>query len=268
MTNKFLANKAKKIREKILDMAFESQSAHISSSLSITDILVVLYWSAMKSFPKNPNSKKRDVFILSKGHASSALYAVLAEKGYFSKKLLKTYNKNGTIFGDHPIYGIPGVELATGSLGHGLSVAAGMALNEKISLSNKKIFVLVSDAECQEGTVWEAILFAGHNKLKNLILIVDFNKLQALGRVEKISNLNPLKEKINSFGWRVYDINGHDIEGLKKTLNTKLTDKPTAIICNTIGGKGVSFMENDWEWHYKNIDKKMYQLAVKEIKNK
>jgi transketolase len=261
----FLKNKAKEIRKQILKMAYESNSAHISSSLCVVDILTVLYWDIMKINPKHPNDKNRDRFILSKGHAAAALYAVLADKHYFDSKLLQTYNKNGTLLGDHPIYGIPGVELATGSLGHGLPVACGMALNEKLLNTKKRIFVLISDAECQEGSVWEAILFAGQHKLKNLVLLIDYNKLQALGKTKDIIDLEPFKEKFQVFGWNTQIIDGNSVQELKKTLASRSISKPTAIICRTIGGKGVEFMENDWQWHYKNLDKNLYELAVKLI---
>ncbi|MCL4418586.1 transketolase [Patescibacteria group bacterium] len=268
MSTRSLQNKARNIRTEIIKMAFESKSAHVSSSLCIADILTVLYWDIMKINPKKPNLKNRDKFILSKGHAASALYAILAEKGYFSKKLLTMYNKNGTLLGDHPIYGTPGVELATGSLGHGLSVACGMALSNKISKSTARVYVLVSDAECQEGTIWEALLLASQFKLNNLTLIIDYNKLQAFGRVSDVIELEPLGEKIKAFGWDVYSIDGHSVNQLKKTLGIKNPSKPITVICNTIGGRGVKFLEDNWEWHYKNINKNQYELAVKLINKK
>jgi transketolase len=230
MTDKVLQNKAKAMRRDILTMAYNAHSAHISSSLCIADILTVLYWDVMKIDPKKPKSPKRDKFVLSKGHAAMALYAVLAQKGFFPKKKLKEYHKDGSLLGDHPIYGIAGIELGTGSLGHGLPVAVGMALASKLDKINNRTFVLISDAESQEGTVWEAF-----------------------------------EQKLKSFGWNTYTVNGHNFKELKKYLRKKSLKKPTALICDTIGGKGVSFMENNFEWHYKNIDKELYKKAIEEI---
>ncbi len=265
MTDKLLQNKSKNIRKDILVMAYKSHGAHISSSLCIADILTVLYWDVMKINPKKPNDPKYDRFILSKGHAAMALYAILAQKGFFPKKILEEYRKDGSLLGDHPIFGIPGIELATGSLGHGLSVAVGMALASKLNKKDNRIFVLVSDAECQEGTVWEAVLLANQLKLDNLTLLVDYNKLQALGQTKDIINLDPLVKKFKSFGWNSYNIDGNNVKDLKKYLNKKNHSSPLAIICNTIGGKGVSFMENNFEWHYKNMDADTYKKAMNEV---
>lgn len=262
MQTKNLKKIAKDIKIDIINMAYDSNSAHISSSLCVADIITTLYFHTMKINPKKPNNPNRDKFVLSKGHSASALYAALAKKGFFPKKLLKTYNQNGSILGDHPIYGLAGVELATGSLGHGLAVGVGMALANKINKSKNRVFVLISDAECQEGSIWESILFASQLKLDNLVLLIDYNKLQALGKVKDINNLEPFADKLKSFGWKTYNVDGHNLDELKKHLSVKIPNSPIALICNTIGGKGIDFMENDWKWHYRNLTKDEYEKAL------
>lgn len=268
MQTKILKTKVKDIKIDIIKMAFESNTAHISSSLSVTDIIATLYFHTMKINPKNPKSPNRDKFILSKGHSASALYAALAEKGFFPKKLLETYNKDGSILGGHPIYGLAGVELATGSLGHGLAVGIGMALAFKLNKSKNRVFVLISDAECQEGSIWESILFANQLRLDNLVLLVDYNKLQALGKVKDINNLEPFADKFKAFGWKTYNVDGHNLDELKKHLSIKIPNSPIALICNTVGGKGIDFMENEWKWHYRNLTKDEYEKALDLIEKK
>ena len=259
----FLKKKAKKIRKEILSMAFATHGAHISSSLGIVEMLVTLYWSVMNSNPKLPTQKNRDRFILSKGHAVSALYAVLAEKGFLSKKLLKTYGKDGSSLLGHPEYGTPGIEFSTGSLGHGLSVATGMALAAKLDNKKYSVYTLLSDAECEEGTVWETALFASHHSLNNLCVLIDYNKLQAFGKTNEIINLEPLGDKWKSFGWHVIEIDGHDFSQLLFAFSSAAKSMiPTCIICHTIAGKGVSFIEDKVEWHYRNLTKEEYDKAV------
>jgi len=263
-----LGNKAKKLRREIIQMAFKGHGIHLSSCLSIADILVVLYWNILKIKPKNPDYPKRDRFILSKGHAASALYAILAQKGFFPKKILETYGQEGTLLGAHPEYKtLPGIELSTGSSGHGLSVGIGMALAAKLNSYPSRIFVLLSDGECDEGSVWEAALFAGHHCLDNLVVIVDYNKFQAFGKIKEVIDLEPFVNKWRSFGWVTKEIDGHNLKQLQKTFNSVplLKNKPTAIIAHTIAGKGVSFIENKIEWHYFNLSDEQYKKAIKEL---
>lgn len=261
-----LKTKAKQLRKRIIELSYEAVSAHISSCLSIADILTVLYWEVLKVNPQKPNDPNRDRFILSKGHAAQALYAVLNQRGFFKERLLKTYGKNGTLFGAHAEHRIAGIELSTGSLGHGLSVGAGLSLAAKLHNLQYKVYVLLSDGECDTGTVWEAALFAAHHKLSNLVVIVDYNKIQAFGKVKKVLNLEPFYKKWSSFNWAVKEIDGHNINKLLGTFKAKTTkDKPTVIIAHTIAGKGISFMENKIEWHYFNLNEKQYSKAIKEI---
>lgn len=261
-----LENKAKKIRRKIIEVSFNANTAHISSSLSIVDILTVLYWDVLKINPKKLNDANRDRFILSKGHAVTALYAVLYYKKILSEELISSYGKNGTLLAGHPEHLVPGIELSTGSLGHGLSVGAGIAYANKIDNRKSKVYVLLSDAECQEGTIWESVLFSSHFKLNNLVAIIDYNKVQAFGKTNKVINLEPFAEKWKSFGWDVAEINGHNIKLLNKQLNkTSSKNKPRVIICHTVAGKGVSFMENKILWHYHNLTELEYKQALKEL---
>ena len=255
---------AKNIRKHVLRMTSKGKSSHVGSALSIADILAVLY-SNINVDPKNPLDPKRDRFILSKGHAGAAVYAVLAELGYFSKKILDTHYQDGSILSGHVSHkGVPGVEFSTGSLGHGLSVACGFALAAKRKSLNFKSYALLSDGELDEGSNWEAILFAPHHNLNNLICIVDYNKLQSLTTVKETLNLEPLKDKITSFGWNVIDIDGHNHDELKKSIN-KSTSKPKFIIANTIKGKGVSFMENKVVWHYKSANEEELEKGLDEL---
>lgn len=268
MSEKFLKQKANEIRSQVLKMSYEGIGAHISSCLSIIDIMVVLYYNCIRIKPKSKKDNKRDRFILSKGHAAATLYAILADKGFFDKSLLSSYGQENTLLGDHPEYGkIPGIELSTGSLGHGASVACGMAWAAKLNKYNSKIFALLSDGECQEGSVWEAALLAGHQKLDNLVFIIDYNKLQAFGRTKNVLNLDPLPQKWRSFGWTAIEIDGHNIKAIQKTLMPipRSKNKPTVIIAHTIAGKGVSFMENRLKWHYLNLTKEQYKRALNQL---
>jgi len=266
----FFQKKAKELRKEILTMAFKSQRHHISSSLSIIDVLVVLYWGVLKISPQDHWNLKRDRFILSKGHAASALYAVLADRGFFPKKYLESYGKEGTILGIHPDYGyLAGIELSTGSLGHGLSAGCGMALAAKLDSLNSRVFVLLSDGECDIGTVWEAVLFANQQKLDNLVAVVDYNKFQAFGKVKDVIDLEPFVKKWKAFGWEVREVNGHNFKQLlQATKSVPLKKgKPTVIIAHTVAGKGVSFLENKLEWHYLNLTKEQYKRAISELDN-
>lgn len=256
------------IRKDVIRMAFQAKSSHVGAALSIVDILIILYYKILNISPDNINDIKRDKFILSKGHASSALYAVLAERGFFDKELLNTYDMNGSNLIGHPKKDtLPGIEASTGSLGHGIGIACGIALSDKNDGRNSRTITLMGDGECDEGSIWETAMFASSKKLNNLIVIIDNNSLQGLGRVNEVTGLYPLNEKWRAFNWDVIEINGHNYEdiyySLKKAYMEK--DKPTAIIAHTTKGKGVSFMEDKLEWHYKSPNKEEYENAIKEL---
>ncbi|MDD3237960.1 MAG: transketolase [Candidatus Gastranaerophilales bacterium] len=260
----------KKERREILSMIFNAKSGHPGGSLSAIDILTVLYTKVMKHFPeceKNPNYNSRDRFILSKGHASAALYAVLAHCGYIQENELMGFRKMGSILQGHPSCKlVKGVEVSTGSLGQGLSMACGMALGLRLDNINNKIFVLMGDGELQEGSVWEAAMQASARNLKNIIAIVDRNKLQIDGSTEDVMAIGSAADKFKAFGWNTMEINGHNIEEIYEALETaKLNDKPTAIIANTIKGKGVSFMENNPAWHGKVPSNEQFETALAEL---
>jgi len=262
----FLKKKAKELKKEIITMAYNGHGAHISSSLSIAEVITVLYWDILYIKPKNPQFKNRDRFILSKGHAASSLFAALSQRGFFSKSILKTYGKDNNMFGVHPEHTVTGIEFSTGSLGHGLSVGCGMALAGKLNKQKYKVYVLISDAELQEGSIWEAALFASHHKLDNLYVFIDYNRVQAFGKTNEVTNVEPLEEKWSAFGWNVNQINGHNIKKLQKACRKKyFRNKPTVIILDTISGFGVSFMENEIKWHYSNLTNELYQQALKEI---
>tara|TARA_B100000900_G_C20597394_1_gene723990 strand:+ start:523 stop:1326 length:804 start_codon:yes stop_codon:yes gene_type:complete len=260
---------AKKIRIHSVKMANSGGGSHIGSALSIADILGVLYSGVLKLNPKDPSDPKRDRFILSKGHAGAAVYAALAEVGFFSKSLLSTHYQDGSNLSGHVSHkGVPGVEFSTGSLGHGLGIGAGIAKAAKINKNKYKTYVLLSDGECDEGSVWEAAMFSAHHRLNNLIAIVDYNKLQSLDTVEKTLGLEPFKFKWESFGWHVIEVDGHNYDQLHEALfaGSKTSGKPTVLICHTIKGKGVSFMENSVLWHYRCPKGKEFELALEELK--
>jgi transketolase len=245
---------ASEIRYQIIEMSKVGKAPHLGSSLSCVDILVAAYYAFLKIDPLHPTDRLRDRFILSKGHAISALYAILAKRKFFDPALLKTFNKDGGSLPEHPTPKcVPGIEMATGSLGHGLSVSIGQALAGRILNENYRLMVLLSDGECNEGSVWEAAMFAPARKLDNLIAIVDFNKWQATGRSEEIMQLSPLREKWASFGWNAYEIDGHDFDQILSVFSKipETPGKPTAIIAHTVKGKGISFMEDDNNWHYR-----------------
>jgi transketolase len=260
---------AKSIRLHALDMTRRGKSSHIGSVLSIADILAVLYGSIMKLDPKNPSWDNRDRFILSKGHAGAGVYAVLAEKGFFPKELLKQHYQNGSVLSGHVSHKqVPGVELSTGSLGHGLGVATGMAYAAKIDNKKHNIYVVLSDGECDEGSNWEAVLFAAHHHLSNLTVLVDYNKIQSLEATNKTLNLEPFVDKWQAFGWNTFEVDGHNHDELHKILSRKRDKKkPVCVIANTVKGKGVSFMEDKVLWHYRTPQGKEYKDAVEEVEN-
>ena len=260
---------AYKIRTHAVEMTRLGKSSHVGAVLSIADILAVLYNDIMRIDPANPKWEDRDRFILSKGHAGAGVYAVLAEMKFFSTDVLKTHYQNGSLLSGHVSHkGIPGVEVSTGSLGHGLSIGAGMAYAGKLDSKKFNTYVLLSDGECDEGSTWEAVLFAAHHKLKNLIAIVDYNKIQSLDLVKNTIGLEPFNAKWESFGWQVKTVDGHNIDELIKSFHEIISsgsEKPTCIIANTIKGKGISFMENTVLWHYRSPQGEEYELAKKEL---
>jgi transketolase len=245
---------ARSIRGKLVEMSHKAKAPHLGSSLSCVDILVAAYWTALRIDPQKPYDPDRDRFILSKGHAASALFATLAYRGFFPMELLYSYAQPGSCLAEHPGPNCaPGVEAATGSLGHGLSMGIGMALAARIQGRSYRVFALVSDGECNEGSVWEAAMFAPARCLDNLVVIIDFNGWQATGRSCEIMALKPFREKWESFGWHAHEVDGHDLKQLVAMLQ-QVPDgsgKPIAIVAHTIKGKGVSFMEDDNNWHYR-----------------
>lgn len=264
-----LANIANEIRIGIIKQVYEAQSGHPGGSLSIADILSVLYFNQMNIDPKKPNNSLRDRFVLSKGHCSPALYATLARKGYFDKETLKSFRKVESNLQGHPdMNKVPGVDMTTGSLGQGLSAAVGMALGSKMDSAGCRIYCLLGDGEIEEGQIWEAAMSASKNKLDNLCVIVDHNGLQIDGKVEEVAGLIDIKEKFESFGFYALEIDGHDIEEIVHAFNTAKNKKevPTVIIANTIKGKGVSFMEGKAEWHGKAPNQEQYEEAINELK--
>jgi transketolase len=266
-----LENISKEIRRNILKMHFFSQESHIGSALSCADILAVLYFKILNIDPKNPKLETRDRFILSKGHAVAALYATLVSRGFFPEDILDTFCSNGRGLPGHATRNNKlGIDASTGSLGHGLPISCGMALAAKRDKKKYRVFVLMSDGEMDEGTTWEAALFASHNKLDNLVTIVDYNKFQAYGKTNEVLNLEPFKRKWEAFGWKVKEINGHNFNEIEKVLSSIPLgkNKPSVINSHTVKGKGVSFMENKLEWHYKSPTKQEYDSAIKEINKK
>jgi len=259
---------AKAIRLNAVKMVSVGNSSHIGSILSCADILAVLYGSILKVDPKKPDWEKRDRFILSKGHAGAGVYAALAETGFFSVDMLKDHYKNGSIFSGHVSHkGVPGVEISTGSLGHGLGVSAGMAYAANLAKQDHRTYVLLSDGECDEGSNWEAILFASHHKLANLTVIIDYNKLQSLKTTEETLALEPFASKWDSFGWDVVEVNGHNHDDLISALSKTSSTKPSCVIAHTVKGKGVSFMENKVLWHYRSPQDKEFHDAISELED-
>jgi len=257
---------AKRIRIHALNMTHTGGSSHIGSSFSIADILAVLYRNVLNLDPCNVTMEDRDRFILSKGHAGAAVYAVLAECGFFPTSTLANHYKNGSNLSGHVSHkNVPGVEFSTGSLGHGLSVGSGMAYGSKRGKHDFRVFVLLSDGECDEGSNWEAILFAAHHKLNNLVAIVDYNKIQSLDSISNTIGLEPFADKWKAFGWNVQEVDGHDHEKLTSAFDSLSTTKPNVLICHTVKGKGVSFMEDSVLWHYRSPQGTEFELALSEL---
>lgn len=261
---------AKKIRIETLKMVHKSGSSHIGSAFSYVDILSILYGEILNIKPDNPEFEERDRFILSKGHACSSLYACLAIKGFFPIIDLDSYGKNGSNLMNHVSHKVPGVEFSTGSLGHGLPFAVGKAKALKLKGIKTKVFVLIGDGELAEGSNFEAILFASHHKLDNLILIIDHNNLQSLTTVKETLNIDPIDKKFEAFGWDFSNVDGHDFNALRKAFEDFISlpnEKPKVVIAKTIKGKGVSYMENSVDWHYKPPNKKEFEEALNQIEN-
>ncbi len=259
---------AKNVRKEILDIIYRSKSAHIGSSFSIVEILVALYFRILTISPEEPSLSHRDRFILSKGHGCPTLYSTLCLRGFIDKDCLNGFALDGGTLEQHPRLSITnGIEVSTGSLGHGLSIGCGMAIVAKYDKKEYAVFVVLSDGETNEGSVWEAAMLSAHHKLDNLIAIVDYNKMQALGRTREVIDLEPFSDKWRSFGWGVKEVDGHNIEDLIHTLEgiPFEVDKPSAIIAHTVKGKGVSFMEDDLLWHYRCPDEEEYKKALSEI---
>lgn len=266
-----LERQATKVRMGIIEGVHSAKSGHPGGSLSIADILTYLYFEKMNIDPQNPKMGNRDRFVLSKGHAAPALYSVLSNRGYFSTDELKSLRHTGAMLQGHPdMKHIPGVDMTTGSLGQGISAAAGMALSAKHFNEDYKVYCICGDGEIEEGQVWEAAMFAANKNLSNLITFIDLNHLQIDGTVEEVNSPLPVDEKFKAFNWNVIKINGHDFAEIENALEeaTKSTDKPTAIIAETVKGKGVSFMENQVGWHGSAPNDEQYAIAMKELEDK
>lgn len=250
-----LKQMAARLRGRVVEMSHAAQAAHLASALSCCDILAAAYWHALRIDPRKPEDPLRDRFILSKGHAAAALYAALAFRGYYDEAVLDTYCQDGGKLAEHPpAHGLPGVEAATGSLGHGLPIGAGMALAARINNQRYRVFAVLSDGENNEGSVWEAAMFAAGQRLANLCVVVDYNKWQATARSNETLALAPLRDKWAAFGWDAHEVDGHDVADLARRL-AAIPDhgegRPVALIAHTVKGKGVSFMEDDNNWHYR-----------------
>lgn len=260
---------SKKIRRDILYMIYKAKAPHIGSSFSIVEILVALYFKYLKASPDARFSDDRDRFILSKGHGCPALYAALAQRGFIDEETLEGFGRNGGTLEEHPTRDLSrGIELSTGSLGYGLSVGAGMAIAAKYDNTPYRVFVLLGDGETEAGPVWETAMSASRYKLDNLIAIIDYNKIQALGKVDEIIHLEPYSAKWRSFGWEAEEVDGHDFFQLFSVLDGIPFErgKPSVIIAHTVKGRGVSFMENNLLWHYRSPDEDEYKKALEELK--
>jgi transketolase len=258
---------AYRIRRHCIEMTGRANASHIGSCLSMADLLAVLYAKVLRFDPEQSHWGARDRFVLSKGHGCAALYAVLAESGFFPVSDLDTFCQDGSPYAGHTMHNIPGVELSSGSLGHGLPVATGMALAAKRDGKTHRVFCLLSDGECDEGSVWEAALFAPHHHLDNLIVIVDYNKIQSLGRVEEVINLKPLAEKWRAFGWMTCEIDGHDFAAIENRMAELpfVPGRPSCVVAHTVKGKGVSYMEDKLLWHYRAPRGQDLEVAIAEL---
>jgi transketolase len=253
------------IRRIIIEQSMRAHVGHIGSALSIADIIAVLYGSVLQI--PNPDNPDRDRFILSKGHAALALYAALFLKGWLSEAELNTYCADGSLLGVHPECALKGIDFCSGSLGQGLPIGTGAALAAKLQRSLRRVYVLVSDAECNEGSLWEAVMFAAHHRLSNLVTVVDLNGQQALGYTNQVLDLSPLVQRWQAFGWDVHEVDGHNVEEMKKMITDldTLSGLPHVLIARTVFGKGVSYMENQIKWHYWPMSEDEYRQAIEEI---
>lgn len=259
--------KAEHIRKRVIDCIFQAKGGHTGGALSSVDILTALYFGVLNVDPAHPQAADRDRFILSKGHSVESLYGVLAQAGFFDEEVLKTYGQFNSILAGHPTRKVPGVELNSGALGHGLSVGVGMAIAAKMNQSAFRVFVLMGDGEQGEGSIYEAAMSASHYQLDNLIAIIDRNRLQISGNTEDVMTLEPMRQRWESFGWEVLDVDGHNLEELVSAFQ-KLPvkkSKPHLVIAHTIKGKGVSFIENKAKWHHGVPNQEQYTLAMKEL---
>lgn len=263
---------ARVLRIRALEMVHRGRSSHIASSLSMADLLAALYANVLRVDPERPDWPERDRLIVSKGHAAAILYAALAERGFFPRDWLDDYGGDGSRLGGHVTHrGVPGVEASTGSLGHGLPIGCGLALGAKQDGGPpSRTFVLLSDGELDEGSNWEAILFAPHHRLDNLVAIVDFNKIQSFGTVEEVLGLDPLAEKWRAFGWAVREIDGHDHEAIQQAFADVPFEegRPSVIVAHTVKGSGVSFMEDQLLWHYRPPDDEQLDAAIRELEGR
>jgi transketolase len=262
------AELARRIRLHVVRMTNRGKSSHVGSALSIADIVAVLYGAVLNVDPADPHMPDRDRFLLSKGHAGAAVYAALAETGFFDPSLLAQHYQNGSVFSGHVSHkGVPGVELSTGALGHGLNVATGMALAAKRARESWRAFALLSDGECDEGSTWEAAMFAAHHRLANLVAVIDYNKLQSLASIEQTLALEPFADKWRAFGWSVAEVDGHDHAQLLAAFARLpfAAERPSVILAHTTKGKGVSFMENQVAWHYRTPLGADFDKAIAEL---
>jgi transketolase len=259
---------SREIRGRLCQISHQARTPHLGSSLSCTDIVTAAYWNVLNIDPGQPDAPDRDRLLFSKGHAATTLYIALEMRGFTPPEYLKRYAQPGGELPEHPSPGCaPGIEITSGSLGHGLSMGIGMALAARIQQQEFRVYVLMSDGECNEGSVWEAALMAPARGLDNLVAIVDFNKWQATDRSEEVMSLTPFREKWEAFGWSAYDVDGHDMDALCEVMN-RVPDgsgKPVAIVAHTVKGKGISFMEDDNNWHYRIPNEDEFHAACAEL---
>ena len=270
MENKELKKIANRVRQGIIEAVYSGKSGHPGGSLSACDIMTYLFFEEMNIDPKNPEDPKRDRFVLSKGHATPLYYSVLANRGFFEIEKLKTFRHFGSILQGHPdMKHIPGVDMSTGSLGQGVSCAAGMALSAKVFNDDYRVYSILGDGELQEGQVWEASMFAGAKGLDNLIIFIDNNGLQIDGNINDVCSPYPIADKFRAFNFNVIEIDGHDFDSIRNAVKEakSVKNKPTAIIAKTVKGKGVSYMENKAGWHGKAPNKEEYESAIKKLKD-
>jgi transketolase len=259
---------ARNIRRIVLDQSKRANVGHIGSALSVADIIAALYGHVLRI--DSPDDPERDRFVCSKGHAALAIYAALAQRGWIEADLLNTYCADATLLGVHPEHELPGIDFSTGSLGHGLSIGAGAALAARLQRSSRRVFVLVSDAECNAGALWEAVMFAAHHRLAQLVAIVDLNGQQALGYTEDVLSLAPLAARWRAFGWDVHEVDGHDVAGLAHVVAAldTVVGPPHVLVARTVFGKGVSYMEGQIKWHYLPMSDDEYRRALDELARK